>query len=155
MNLSKLIQHLVFASLVMTAGMPTISNAMARGHRQAQRVKRTATTTQSENKTIWSRIKDNWQYIAFGGCVLACATILAVDSNVRAGTRRARAEQLTDDELVREFGVRLERHVVNAINAIPLERRAELTPEEQQEFDRLVGNLRQMVAEMRQQMGNQ
>jgi hypothetical protein len=164
MNLFKLIQHMVLASLVMTVAMPTATLAMARNQRSAQQVRHTVAPYQSENKTMWSRIKENWQYIAFGGCVLACATILVFDTRVRAQNNmqeqpyrapRARVEQFTDEELVREFGVRLERHLDNVINAIPFERRAELTPEEQREFDRLVAHLRQTVAQMRQQMNNQ
>ena len=86
---------MVFASLVMTAVMPTVTVAMARNQRSAQRRApfngtqgRQARTNPNKpvrklpKLSLWYRIKDNWEYIALGGCVLA--GIAAVLWNIKS-----------------------------------------------------------------------
>lgn len=72
---------MVLASLVMTVAMPTVTVAMARNQRSAQRsssierrMQRRANNkpaTKLPKLSLWYRIKDNWEYIALGGCALA------------------------------------------------------------------------------------
>lgn len=69
---------MVLASLVMTVAMPTVTVAMARNQSSAQRrgpvqsraQARTNSNKQKTKKSLWNRIKDNWEYIALGGCAL-------------------------------------------------------------------------------------
>lgn len=80
MNFFKSIQHIVLASLVMTAGMPTIAGAMSRNQRGTQKrmqVKSKTNAPAKGKKTVLQRIKDNWEYVALGGCALvALAAVL-------------------------------------------------------------------------------
>jgi hypothetical protein len=96
MNLFKSIQHMVLASLVMTVAMPMVTVAMARNQRSAQRSgpvqNRAPQGRQARNhskkqplkmpkRSLLNRIKDNWKYIALGGCALVATVVVLWNLN--------------------------------------------------------------------------
>ncbi len=84
MNLFKSIQHMVLASLVMTAVMPTVAVAMARNEQDTENRVQSKTESKAPaakmKKTILNRIKDNWQLIA-GGCAIVAFAVLLWNSD--------------------------------------------------------------------------
>lgn len=103
MNLFKSIQHMVLASLVMTVAMPTVTVAMARNQRTAQRrgpIERREQARKSNKPvkklSLWDRIKVKWEYAALGGCALVAIAVLLWNLNQKGSGTKLHQKQKPD-----------------------------------------------------------